>query len=82
MRGLDVGALPTSAFAAEAARMRAEALCLAGRWDEGIGAWRELAAAAERDGAREAAQDAAKRCAFEREEYGKAVEWEGDWPER
>jgi hypothetical protein len=82
MRGVDARALPSAAFATEAARMRAEALCLAGRWDEGIAAWREVAAAAEGDGTREAAQDAAKRCAFEREEYGKAVEWEGDWPER
>ncbi len=62
--------------------MTAEARCMAGRWDAGIAAWTALAANAGGDAAREQAEDAAQRCAFERDAFGEPVWWDGDWPER
>lgn len=76
---LDDGALDP-ALGREARRMTAEALCLVGRWDAGIAAWNAFAASATEDGAREQAEDAARRCAFERDSYGEPVTWDGDWP--
>jgi tetratricopeptide (TPR) repeat protein len=80
LEALDVRALPDPAFVEEAQRMAAEASCLAGRWDAGIAAWKALAARATEDGARDQAEDAARRCAFERDSYGEPVTWDGDWP--
>ena len=60
--------------------MTAEALCLAGRWRDGIAAFTALARESADDGLRTASQDAAQRCAFERDEYGSPVAWDGDWP--
>ncbi len=77
---VDARALPDAAFSVEARRMAAEALCLAGRWADGIAAWRVIGRGAASDAAREQAEDAARRCAFERDEYGKPVAFEGDWP--
>jgi hypothetical protein len=82
--GLARSPLLAPELARECRRMTAEALCLAGRWRDGIAAFTALAreSAAAEDGARAAAQDAARRCAFERDEYGSPVAWEGDWPRR
>jgi hypothetical protein len=77
---LDGSQLPDAAFGREARRMTAEALCLSGDWEAGITAWKALAASATGDAPREQAEDAARRCAFERDEYGAPVAWEGDWP--
>ncbi len=79
---LDDAALPDPAFGREARRMAAEARCMAGRWGAGITAWTALAASAGGDAAREQAEDAAQRCAFERDAFGEPVWWDGDWPER
>jgi predicted negative regulator of RcsB-dependent stress response len=78
LSGVDAAALPDESFRREAARMRAEALCKLGRWEEGIAAWRAAAAQSVDDGARQQAQDAAARCSFERDVYGRPVPWEGD----
>ena len=67
-------------LAQESRRMTAEALCLAGRWRDGIAAFTALARESADDGLRTASQDAAQRCAFERDEYGSPVAWDGDWP--
>jgi hypothetical protein len=77
---LEDGALPDPAFGEEARRMAAEALCMAGRWEAGVAAWNTLAAAATGGAARDRAEDAARRCAFERDSYGEPVTWDGDWP--
>ncbi len=79
LHGLVPSSLPHPALAEEARRMTASALCLGGRWGEGIAAWTAIAREASGDGARAAADDAARRCAFEREEYGAPAAWEGDW---
>jgi hypothetical protein len=79
LSALDASALPDPAFATEARRMSAEALCLAGRWADGIAAWRAIARDADATTAGEQAEDSARRCAFERDEYGKPVAFEGDW---
>jgi hypothetical protein len=62
--------------------MAAEARCMAGRWDAGIASWTALASRAESDASREQAEDAAQRCAFERDAFGEPVQWDGDWPGR
>ena len=72
--------LPAASFALEARRMAAEALCSSGRWEDGIAAWRALGATAVGDARREQAEDAARRCAFERDTWRGPVRWEGDWP--
>lgn len=77
--GLERGGALDGDFRAEAARMHAEALCLTGRWDEGTARFRSQAAAAPTPAGREQALDAARRCAFERDEYAEPVTWEGDW---
>jgi hypothetical protein len=78
----DDAALPDPAFGREARRMAAEARCMAGRWDAGIAAWTTVAASAGGKAAREQAEDAAQRCAFERDAFGEPVRWDGDWPGR
>jgi hypothetical protein len=78
LQRLDPTALPNAAFGREAQRLAAQALCLAGRWGEGIAAWKALAAGALSDGLRESAEDGARRCAFERDAYGEPIRWAGD----
>ena len=78
MSSIDPAALPDASFALELERMRADALCRVGRWPEGVAAWRAVAARASDDGAREAADDAARRCAFEGETYAVPTRWDGD----
>ena len=73
-------ALPGPAFALEARRMAAAALCGAGRFEEGTLAFGALAADEELPGDRERARDAALRCAFERDRYGRPVPGPSDWP--
>jgi len=80
LAAVDARTLPDAAFSAEARRMAAEALCLAGRFADGVAAFGAIARDAASDAAREQAADAARRCAFERDEYGKPVAFEGDWP--
>ena len=77
---LDEGELPDPSLGREARRMAAEALCLAGRWEAGIAAWRAIAENTEEEAARDQADDAARRCAFERDSYGEPITWDGDWP--
>jgi hypothetical protein len=81
LASLDVAALPGPAFETEARRMAADALCRSGHWAEGIAAWTAIAADAQ-DAPREQAEDAARRCAFERVEYGAPVIGDADWPDR
>lgn len=67
---LPLSALPAAAFAQEARRMQAEALCRTGRWDEAMAAWSALTAEAETGALAEQYGDAALRCAFERDTSG------------
>jgi hypothetical protein len=67
LRALAPGSLPDAAFEEEAQRLRATALCRAGRWGEGIETWEELARRAALEGTRAQARDAALRCAFDRD---------------
>jgi len=80
LEALGLAALPDASLALEARRMRAQALCDCGRWEEGIAALRELAGTSGRGGEREGLLDQAQRCAFEREAYGRPVAWPGDLP--
>lgn len=77
LAGLAPAGLPGPAFAREARRLEAEALCLVGRYAEGIAAFRALAAPPAHEGDRERALDDAGRCAFERDAYGAPVRWGG-----
>ncbi len=65
LRGLDPAALPSPAFEGEARGMAAEALCLSGHAEAGIGAFAALARDAPTRALREQAEDAARRCAFD-----------------
>ena len=75
---LEGARLPSPAFEREARRMAAEALCLTGRWEAGVSAWNAIATSADGVAPRVRAEDAARRCAFERDEYGAPIAWEGD----
>jgi hypothetical protein len=77
LRGL-AGALPGERLQAEARRMEGEALCGAGDFPAAVRAFGAIAASAGREAERDRAGDAARRCAFEGQEYGKGVEWPGD----
>lgn len=70
LRGLEPAALPGPAFARELRRMAAEALCRAGRFDDGIAGFAALARDAPTTARREQADDDARRCAFDRDAYG------------
>ncbi|WP_176062948.1 type VI secretion system protein [Anaeromyxobacter diazotrophicus] len=71
LRRLDPGALPGPELEEEARRLAAEALCRAGQAEAGIAAFRALARAAPPASAlRAQAEDAAARCAFERDARG------------
>jgi len=76
---LDAAGLPGPDFAAEAARMEAEARCAAGDFAAGEAAWERLRAGALHPAERDRAADAAERCAFERRTFGSGV---ADAPER
>ena len=67
LRGLDVAALPGPELEVEARRMAAEALCLAGHPDAAIAAFAAIARGAATEALRAQAEDAARRCAFERD---------------
>jgi hypothetical protein len=78
LRRLPAGSLPGERFPAEARRLEAEALCGAGEFAAGVRALEAIASSDPREAERERARDEARRCAFEGEEYGKAIAWPGD----
>ncbi|HZZ84946.1 MAG TPA: type VI secretion system protein [Anaeromyxobacteraceae bacterium] len=73
-------ALGDPAFAREAARLAARALCESGRFDDALRGYDALARGSPRPAEREAAEDEARRCAFERAEPGAPPPDPGDWP--
>ncbi len=74
------GPLPSPDFALEARRLAAEARCASGDFDGGAAAFRALARAADREADRLRALAAARRCAFEKDRWGRPVEAPADWP--
>jgi hypothetical protein len=82
LAGALAGPLPSPDFEEEARRLAAQARCASGDLDGGAAAFAALARAAGREAERQRALAAARRCAFEREQWGRPPEAPADWPPR
>ncbi|BDG08691.1 type VI secretion system protein [Anaeromyxobacter paludicola] len=74
--------LGDAGFAREAARLLARAWCELGRYDDAAAGYAVLASGSARPAERESAEDEARRCDFERTEFGVPPPSPGDWPPR